>query len=204
MIQGGVRSRDMRAVGIHPWYAHKKEYCRTRLEMLDGLLRDSPNLQIGECGLDLVHSRSNTEQQYSLFREHLLRGVRHRRILMVHLVKGWDLFFSLLDSFGGDLPTMILHDFSGSPELVERCLKYPVCFSFGRGCLSQRFKKKRAALITVPSDRLFLESDAETAEAGRWPQLLQLYQEAARLRNSSPGALSRQCRENWESLFGEF
>ena len=143
------------AIGVHPWCVD---------DLADGwdiqlveLLSANPNLMVGEIGLDNNHPKLDVQE--IVFRRHLQIAHDLGRVVHVHVVGAWG---KTMDILGGAKlpPAMVLHCFSGAPELVPELVKTGAYFSFGSGILDKRHKTMRAAVACVPDDRILVESDA--------------------------------------------
>ena len=112
---------------------------------------------IGEIGLD--KNRPDMEKQILVFKRQLQIAHDFGRVAHIHCVGAWGKMMDVLR--GSDLPpAMVLHWFSGAPELVGELSKMGAYFSFGRAVCDTRYAKMRGAVVVVPENRILTESDA--------------------------------------------
>ena len=143
------------AIGVHPWYV---------ADLPDGwdfelinALATNPDLMVGEIGLD--KNRPDFETQESVFCRQLQIAHDLSRVAHIHCVGAWGRMMDILR--GVELPlAMVLHAFSGSPELVRELAGLGAYFSFGNAIVDKKHAKMRAAVAVVPENRILVESDA--------------------------------------------
>lgn len=144
------------AIGVHPWYI---------ADLPDGwdfelinALATNPDLMVGEIGLD--KNRPDFETQESVFCRQLQIAHDLSRVAHIHCVGAWGRMMDILR--GVELPpAMVLHAFSGSPELVRELAGLGAYFSFGNAIVDEKHTKMRASVAVVPKNRILVESDAD-------------------------------------------
>ena len=105
------------AIGVHPWRIHDLSGDVWARDMYD-ILRDNPDLMIGECGLDKFHP--DMSQQLNLFNTQLQMATELGRAVFIHCVGAWDKMFQILS-------TTKLYSCSFS---LEEGLSLPFSFNF--------------------------------------------------------------------------
>jgi len=154
------------AVGIHP----KKIVSEEQIKRLEGLLRSSAVVGLGEVGLD--HSVKDPDAWYR--QEEQLRRVLPlvdpEKVLILHIrgtegdSTGLECYMRCKDILSEYLAVnqpIQLHCFSGSPEVVSKWLRtFPnTCFSFS-GMVAHFNPTQKEALRMVPEKSILLETDA--------------------------------------------
>lgn len=145
------------AFGIHPWKAlTAKPGWQDRLR---SLLAEFPNAGIGECGLDTWVASPDIEKQIPLFIEHLQIARETERPLTIHCLKAW---CHLFDCFREQSPApgFLMHSFGGSAEIARDLTKAGAYFSLSGYALHPRKRKLIDTFLTIPRERLLVETDA--------------------------------------------
>jgi len=146
------------AFGLHPW--NLADRSPRWLQVLTTYLADFPNASIGECGLDRAMENPDLTIQNEVFRAQLELARTRGISVSVHCVKAWGPLLETLRSACLPARGLLLHDFTGTPELVTELLPFPLAFSFSATALLPARAKLRAAFARVPAQRLLLETDA--------------------------------------------
>lgn len=156
------RGLEPASVGIHPWDAAGAD--------ADSLCEALGRAQaVGEIGLDYLHP--DREAQRRLFEQQLELAETAGMPVVLHCVKAFEPMMTLLGGFR--LRAVIFHGFIGSPQQAARAVAAGYYLSFGPRSL--RSPRTVQALATVPSERLFLETDDDPTP------IESIYAEAARL-----------------------
>ncbi len=156
------RGLEPASVGIHPWDAAGAD--------ADSLCEALGRTQaVGEIGLDYLHP--DREAQRRLFEQQLELAETAGKPVVLHCVKAFEPMMTLLGRFR--LRAVIFHGFIGSPQQAARAVAAGYYLSFGPRSL--RSPRTVQALATVPSERLFLETDDDPTP------IESVYAEAARL-----------------------
>ncbi|HXK59959.1 MAG TPA: TatD family hydrolase [Acidobacteriota bacterium] len=143
--------------GIHPWYLrHRSEGWENRLR---ALLESTP-AGIGEVGLDRWYKEGNEAEQELVFRRQLAIARELHRPVMVHCLKAWGWLLDVLDDIEFLPAGFLLHAYSGPAELIGPLSAKGAFFSFAGNVLDERKVRMRNALVSVPADRLLLETDS--------------------------------------------
>lgn len=157
--------------GIHPWFT---------TDLRDGWdvrlaerLEANPEAGVGEIGLDGGKKcvQTSRERQLEIFSRQLALATDFSRPVSIHCVRAWDWLWEPMRRFGElkNVP-IILHAFAGSPEMVTDILlkkRWNAFFSFAAFQARPEREKWRSLLRSIPTERLLLETDAETLKDSR-------------------------------------
>lgn len=172
------------SAGIHPWD------CETvGSEWLDSL-ETLPVAAVGEIGLDFCKPIDRTLQLQRLTAQADLAEKR-RLPIVLHCVKAYEELITLMSPY--TVP-VVFHGFVGSTQLAGQLIRKGYFLSFGAALF--RSPKTQKALLAVPDERLFLETD----EAD--PTIEEVYRQAAALRNIPIDTLKQSIYKNYKTLFG--
>jgi TatD DNase family protein len=145
-------------VGVHPHDARALD--ETALAQLAALAAHLKVIALGEIGLDFYRDLSPRADQESAFRRQIALARRLRLPIILHTRESEEEVLTILEEEGtGGLPG-ILHCFSASPAIAERCFR--IGFHVGLGGVLT-FKNARALHETaagLPLERVVLETDA--------------------------------------------
>ncbi len=145
------------AFGLHPWYVD--EAGEDWSGKLMGFLDAEPSA-IGEIGLDYALNVRNDQLQEKVFRMQMDIAKKRGLPVSIHCRKAWDIMPAIIEEYACSGFPIILHSFSGPVELIPRLSKAGCYFSFSGSITRSNNKKGNAALLTVPKERLLLETDA--------------------------------------------
>ena len=143
------------AIGVHPWFV--SDWSDNVENQLCEMLRQSPQLMVGEIGLD--KNRPDMEPQEIVFSRQLQIAHDCGRVAHIHCVGAWGKMMEILRDSKLP-PAMVFHAFSGAPDLVSELVKMGAYFSFGHAVCDMRYAKMRAVVACVPENRILVESDA--------------------------------------------
>lgn len=152
------------AWGIHPDYIGECDCNGCNLEPWAGA--GYTPVAIGECGFDR-RCRFSVEEQKQAFVWQLNLATRHRLPVIIHLVGHYQLAYDILTAMP-EMPTAVLHSWSGSPEMAKRFVAAGASISLSGGHLHSPEKLVRL-LAELPLSALLLETDAPDMAAPGWP-----------------------------------
>lgn len=194
--------------GVHPWFI--ESLSSNWKKKLTELMNRKEYL-IGECGLDLIHSKTAIDKQKEILNFHLKLSHEYKKPITLHIVKGWNI---LLDSlkFFGPLPSGgLIHSFSGHKNLIPALLKYNLRFSYSSQFMNPKAKKIQKSLIHTPLEFLLFETDSpdQLSEYSKHSQnnlnepslLPETISHASQLMNISEEKLTKITYENSLKLF---
>lgn len=172
------------SLGIHPWYI--REDISMEWAYFEEVIRHPQVLAVGEAGLDKL-AHTPMELQERVFRKQVEVAERVAKPVLIHLVKAADELIRVKRELCPVQP-WIIHGFRGKAALADMLLRHGFYFSFG-------FRFQEAALLRIPADRLFLETD-ECDE-----DIYQLYRRVASVRGCSYEDLLESVERNVKVVF---
>ena len=175
---GAQEQENWFSAGLHPWDV--TDDFENQLIVLQKLLANPRVLAVGECGFDAFKGPSHELQERAFVRQVQL-SEQFRKPMILHVVRDFDSVIRLRKQLK---PTQswLIHGFRGGPEQMNQLYAQGILVSFG-------LKHNPETLKTVPSDRLFLETDG----AGPIDQVIS---DAATLRVTSPETIQYQITQN--------
>jgi TatD DNase family protein len=198
--------------GIHPH--HATDYDAHATGTLRALLGSSAFVAVGECGLDFFRDYSPREAQRTAFAAQLELAVEVRKPVFLHQRDAHDEFLRLLAPLRSRLVGGVAHCFTGGPKELAAYLDLDLYVGVtGWVCDERRGAELRAAVPSIPLDRLLIETDAPyllprdlpTKPAGRRNEphyLPHVLERVAQLMNRPIEAIAAATTTNAERLFG--
>lgn len=194
------------AFGIHPEFA--EAYTEADFAALGEYLSHPKCVALGEIGLDYHWKPFSRERQLELFRRQLDMAAERDLPVSLHIREAHGDCMEVLESYGGRVKG-VMHCFSGSAELAERCVRLGLYLAFGGALTFKSNKKGPAACAAAPMDRLLTETDCpymapephrgQRCDPGYIPLICG---RMAELKGVSPEEMARQVEENTARLFG--
>jgi TatD DNase family protein len=198
---GGVHA----AVGIHPNDADGAT--PDALAELAELALAPEVVAIGETGLDRHWDRTTPEVQEAAFRAQIELAKRTERALVVHCREAWEDCLAILEDAGAP-ERVVLHCYSGDPEVTLRCVAAGHLMSFAGNVTFANAHRLRESAALVPAELLLTETDAPflTPHPHRGrpndPSFLPITLRAlAELRREDPDELARTVLANARRVF---
>lgn len=191
--------------GIHPEYA--TEWADKDISFIREYLKHPKCVAMGEIGLDYYWEPYDREAQIRLFRRQLDMAMELSMPVSMHIRDAYGDAMEVLS----DYPNLkgVMHCFSGSAEIAERCVKMGLYVAFGGSLTFKNNKKGPAAAAVVPLDRLLLETDcpymAPVPHRGKRcePAMTAITCERlAEIKGVHPAEMQRIAGENAKRLFG--
>jgi TatD DNase family protein len=200
------------ALGIHPQVLPELDAAQdgAHLDALDAQLARGGAVAVGECGLDggSVAAGAPMERQVAVLRAHLRLARKHGLPAMVHCLRAHPELRQLLEEDGLPEAGLVIHSYSGGPELVKIFAPLGCHFGLCGPVTYENARKPLAAARLIPPERLLLETDAPdqapTPHRGQRcePAFLPPIAEAlAAARGVTREALVAQTTENARRLF---
>jgi len=190
-------------LGLHPWYIDKAKP-GWNLRLYDLLCANTAG--VGECGLDFAIPDANLDAQINALEIQWRMALELKRPLSLHCRKAFDAIFKLAENYGLPSPGAVIHAFSGSPEQARIAIQHGFYLSFACSLLNPNHKRVRRALMTVPLERLMLETDSP--DIPPTPQILNepanvvhLSNTVSELRGETPEILEKQLQHNADRVF---
>jgi TatD DNase family protein len=150
------------AVGVHPHHAHLFEADpEDAARLVERRLASLPEARaVGEIGLDYHYDFSPREVQQAVFRAQL-RVARERDLpVVIHTREAEDDTLRILGESGRVDTTGVFHCFSGDTAAATRALATGYYLSIPGIVSFPKAVELRAAVTTVPLDRLLVETDS--------------------------------------------
>ena len=179
---GALEQGHLFSAGLHPWDV--TESFENQLSVLEKILANPRVLAVGECGFDALKDPSHELQERAFVRQ-VEFSEKYGKPMILHVVRDFDSVIRLRKQLK---PTQkwLIHGFRGGPEQMNQLYAHGILVSFG-------LKHNPESLITVPSDRLFLETDGNGS-------INQVISDAATLRATTVETIS-SCISSNVSLF---
>ena len=170
------------SAGLHPWDV--TDDFENQMLALKELLANPRVLALGECGFDTLKGPSHELQEQAFVRQVQL-SEQFRKPMILHVVRDFDSVIRLRKQLK---PTQLwlIHGFRGGPEQMNQLYAQGILVSFG-------LKHNPESLKTVPSDRLFLETDGHET-------IVQTISLASALRTTSAETIQYQITHNTTHL----
>ena len=191
--------------GIHPEYA--SDWADKDISFLREYLRHPKCVAMGEIGLDYYWEPYDKAAQIRLLRRQLDMAAELDIPVSLHIRDAYGDAMEVL----ADYPNLkgVMHCFSGSAEIAERCVKMGLYVAFGGSLTFKNNKKAPAAASVVPLDRLLLETDcpymAPVPHRGKrcHPAMTAITcDRLAEIKGIDPAEMERIAAENAKRLFG--
>ncbi len=173
--------------GIHPW---DSETNGLKISEIENKAHDKFMLAIGEIGLDKVKGPA-FEIQKSCFIDQVLIAEKINRPVIIHCVKAWNEIKAIKKELQPK-QTWIFHGFS-KVAILDSVLQEGLMISIGAGILNNT--KLQEALLRIPNDQLFLETDDSEIT------ILEVYKKVSTLKNLSLSELEQIIENNFKHIF---
>ena len=158
------------ALGIHPQVLPALDAAQddAHLEAPDAQLARGGAVAVGECGLDggSVTAGAPMERQVAVLRAHLRLARKHRLPAMVHCLRAHPELRQLLEEEGLPEAGLVIHSYSGGPELVKIFAPLGCHFGLCGPVTYENARKPLAAAKLIPPERLLLETACQALEHG--------------------------------------
>ena len=147
------------SIGIHPHEADTHEHVDTE-RLLEAAVHEKV-VAIGETGLDYYYDKSDRERQRRSFRSHIVAARESGLPLIVHTRDAEEDTYELLaDEMGKGAFSGVIHCFTASQDFAEKALGLGLYISLSGIVTFKNAKALQQSAITVPADRLLIETDA--------------------------------------------
>ena len=146
------------AVGFHPLDNNK--YRNGDLEIIKELAKDEKCVAIGEIGLDYHYEKESSENQLILLEKQIQLANELDLPIIFHDRESHEDTLNILKKYK---PKGVLHCFSGSVEMAKEILKLGMYIGLGGAVTFKNAVKPCEVAKFVPSDRLLIETDNNSA-----------------------------------------
>jgi TatD DNase family protein len=143
------------AAGIHPneAAAHFGEF-----EALARLFETEALVGVGETGLDFYRNRTPAAVQEESFRAHIELALARDLPLVIHVRDAYEEALRVLDA-SRKMPRGVFHCYSGTAEFAREAVARGFFISVAGQVTFKNADALRAAVATVPLERLLVETD---------------------------------------------
>lgn len=178
------------SIGIHPWYINM-ETADEELAIIERHLIMPNCLALGECGLD-KRTETPFDIQQSIFKKQLMMAQQLNKPVIIHCVAAFQELIAIRKKLRLTVP-MIIHGFSKSVELAKQLVDNEFYLSFGKRLMLN--PELEPVILSVPIDRLFLETDNNKTS------IADVYSKAAQYKRITSQALANQLTMNFDAVF---
>jgi len=152
-------TRLFATAGVHPH--HATDFDEHTGQALRALLANPAFVAVGECGLDFFRDYSPRPAQRAAFEAQLELASELRKPVFLHQRDAHQEFVAALMPMRGRLVGGVAHCFTGGPAELAAYLDLGLYIGVtGWVCDERRGSELRAALPSIPLDRLLVETDA--------------------------------------------
>ena len=144
--------------GVHPHNA--KDFDDAMEATVEAVLEDPHVVGLGEAGLDFFYDFSPRDVQVAAFRRQIRLAKRAGLPMCLHIRDAHALALSILEDEGFPEAGCVLHCYNLGPEVLAPWLAHDVHVGFDGPLTFAGADEVRAAALTVPRDRLLVETDA--------------------------------------------
>lgn len=116
-------------------------------------------IAVGEIGLDYYYNLSEVAAQKEAFRRQLEIAVEHKMPVQIHTREAEQDTVEILNDFRGKV-TGLIHCFTSSQWLAERCLDLGYNISFSGVVTFKNAESLRETCKLVPLNRMHVETDS--------------------------------------------
>lgn len=180
------------SAGLHPWHLGKvdQEEC---FQAIERAAEQKNMLAVGECGLDRSILIDFALQELCFIRQVQI-AERTYRPLIIHCVRAYSDLLKLKKTTKSHV-AWIIHGYRGNPETTLSLIKHGFYFSVGGQLLKN--ESGQGVLSTIPTDRLFLETDVSEIS------ILKIYALAAQILRLDEKILGEAILNNFKTIFGD-
>ena len=144
--------------GVHPHNA--KHWDAAAEAALRDAFADARVVGLGEAGLDFFYDFSPRDVQVEVFRAQIRLAHELGAPMCLHIRDAHDLALQILREEGFPKAGCVLHCYNLGPEVLAPWLAHDVYVGFDGPLTFGSADEVRAAALTVPRDRLLVETDA--------------------------------------------
>ena len=176
------------SIGIHPWDCQKSKVKSSMAQWLNG------STAIGECGIDRACG-IDFDIQKDVFIKQIEISEQYNKPMIIHAVRAHSDIISIRKETKAKMP-WIIHGFQGNEQIVNQYLRHNIYLSLG-DVLFKNESRAVELLKTIPSERLFLETDDSERS------IVDVYERASVLSGRSLDDLRSDIFNNFVKIFGK-
>jgi TatD DNase family protein len=144
-------------IGVHPHNAN--QFNRSVYETLRTFSKRPKVVAIGEIGLDYYRNLSSREAQKKAFETQLLLAEELELPVVIHDRDAHDDVLGMLSRFKGKI-SGVMHCFSGSREMAEKCIKSDFYISIAGPVTFPKSHKLHEIAKRIDLNKILLETDS--------------------------------------------
>lgn len=192
------------SIGIHPWDCQKSKVKSSIVQWLNGSIvqwlngsmaqRFKGSTAIGECGIDRACG-IDFDIQKDVFIKQIEISEQYNKPMIIHAVRAHSDIISIRKETKAKMP-WIIHGFQGNEQIVNQYLRHNIYLSLG-DVLFKNESRAVELLKTIPSERLFLETDDSERS------IVDVYERASVLSGRSLDDLRSDIFNNFVKIFGK-
>jgi TatD DNase family protein len=152
-----LRPQVYGTLGIHPHEA--KDFNDEAEAFMRAHLTDDRIVAVGEIGLDYFYEHSDREIQKKVFRKQMDLAAEFKLPVEIHSRDAEDDTIDILNEYKGRVKGL-MHCFTGTQKLADAALAVGYNISISGVVTFKSAEALRATVLTVPLDRLHIETDA--------------------------------------------
>ncbi|ALC83257.1 MULTISPECIES: TatD family hydrolase [Bacillus] len=145
------------AIGWHPVDAIDMK--DEDLKWIKELTAHPKVVAIGEMGLDYHWDKSPKDIQKTVFRKQIALAKEVKLPIIIHNRDATEDVVAILEEEGASEVGGIMHCYSGSIEIAQKCMDMNFYISFGGPVTFKNAKKPKEVAKEIPFDRLLIETD---------------------------------------------
>ena len=184
------------SIGIHPWECQKSKVKSSIVQWLNSSMaqRFKGSTAIGECGIDRACG-IDFDIQKDVFIKQIEISEQYNKPMIIHAVRAHSDIISIRKETKAKMP-WIIHGFQGNEQIVNQYLRHNIYLSLG-DVLFKNESRAVELLKTIPSERLFLETDDSERS------IVDVYERASVLSGRSLDDLRSDIFNNFVKIFGK-
>jgi len=197
------------ALGIHPHEASVYSE-KNGAELRKLITANKSVVAVGETGLDFFRNRAPRDKQFEAFKAQLRIAADLQKPFILHCRSAEVEMLEVLEHEGGPLRG-VWHCFSSTAEYAARAAALGLYFGLGGVVTYPKSEELRAAVKTVPADRILLETDCPFLPPQGWrgqrnepAYLVKVVETLAQVRSTTPEEIRQTTTANARALFGSW
>jgi TatD DNase family protein len=173
---------------------------------IEELLAEPLVLAVGECGLDLYRLLSPPGDQEHALKVQIAMSNETGKPLVVHVREAWPEVLRVLAE--GSADRVVIHCFSGTPEVARECAARGYWISFAANITYPKNDHLRASAAALDIDRILVETDSPFLAPQRLrgrdnepANVIDAIEEIARVRGDDVDVIRRATSTNARTAF---
>lgn len=178
--------------GLHPCFLNKEKEV-SDWAWLSACVNMPEVLAVGECGLD-KSIETDFAYQMSIFEKQIEMTEKIQKPLILHIVRAFQELIYIKKRLNPSVP-MIVHGFRKKKEIAADLIRHGFYVSYGAALLDS--PTAMLSFENTSLDKIFLETDMADVS------LLEIYEQAAKLKNVTVIELTKRIEQNFLKVFGK-